>query len=244
MISGYVYAEQGQYKKAIQLTREAIRIVRQIDEQNVIRSIMMLAGYYSNIGDTVRAFMLLDSALAMNPDMDNERWIYENKGLLYAASGNQEEVKKLIDILNMPEKQIGVTWAWDMPNILNIELYRLQGDVDKAILKHDNLEIYSYVLTFNLKARLFSAAHDWDNVISTTQEMESSRLFFNVVFDTRFHDYPRAFYYRGKAYEETGKPELAIENYEALLDLWKDADEEIPERRDAIKRLAALKQGS
>ncbi len=41
-----------------------------------------------------------------------------------------------------------------------------------------------------------------------------------------------------------GMPELAIENYEALLELWKDADEEIPERRDAIKRLAALKKGS
>jgi len=41
-----------------------------------------------------------------------------------------------------------------------------------------------------------------------------------------------------------GKTAFAIENYEALLDLWKDADEEIPERRDTIKRLAALKQGS
>ncbi|MCH8289467.1 MAG: hypothetical protein IID12_10265, partial [Candidatus Marinimicrobia bacterium] len=60
----------------------------------------------------------------------------------------------------------------------------------------------------------------------------------------RYHNYPRAYYIRGKAYEEMGKPELAIENYEALLDLWKNADEEIPERRDTIKRLAALKQGS
>ena len=41
-----------------------------------------------------------------------------------------------------------------------------------------------------------------------------------------------------------GKLEIAIENYEALLKLWKDADEEIPERRDTIKRLAALKRGS
>ena len=60
----------------------------------------------------------------------------------------------------------------------------------------------------------------------------------------RFFNYPLAFYVRGMVYEELDKPELAIENYEALLELWKDADEEIPERRDTIKRLAALKQGS
>ena len=101
-----------------------------------------------------------------------------------------------------------------------------------------------FVLNLELKARVFSAAGDWEKVISTTQEMQSSRFFNIVSLDTRFHDYPRAFYYRGIAYEETGKPELAIENYEALLELWKDADEEIPERRDTIKRLAALKQGS
>ena len=41
-----------------------------------------------------------------------------------------------------------------------------------------------------------------------------------------------------------GKSSLAIENYEALLELWKDADEEIPERKDTIKRLAALRKES
>ncbi|MCH8299272.1 MAG: tetratricopeptide repeat protein [Candidatus Marinimicrobia bacterium] len=244
MISGFVYAEQGQYKKAIQLTREAVRIVRPIDEQNVILNMETLARYYSSNGDTVKAFSLLDSALAMNPNMDLERWIYEDKGLLYAASGNQEELRKLIAVLDMPEKQIGVTWAWDMPNILKTELYRLQGDIDKAILKHDNLEIYSYVLTFDLKAALYGDDRDWENVILTANEMQATYLHGAILVDSRYHNYPRAYYIRGKAYEEMGKPELAIENYEALLELWKDADEEIPERRDTIKRLAALKQGS
>ena len=71
--------------------------------------------------------------------------------------------------------------------------------------------------------------------------MQATFLFF---VDFRSSNYPRAFYIRGKAYEEMGNLELAIENYEALLKLWKNADEEIPERRDTIKRLAALKQGS
>ena len=236
--SSNVYAEQGQYKKAIQLTHEAIRIIRPIEIQRVIRSMRRLAGYYSSSGDTVRAFSILDSALAMNPDIDQERFLYAIKGRLYAARGNQEELKKLIAALNMPEKQVGAQLVWELPNILNIELYRLQGYIDNAITEYDNLGM-SYAFNLELNARLFSAARDWENVILTTQEMQGTSLFENP----RYYNYPRAFYYRGKAYEEMGKPELAIENYEALLELWKDADEEIPERWDAIKRLAALKQG-
>ncbi len=239
MISGNVYAEQGQYKKAIQLTREAIRIIRPFEKQHVIRSMGSLAGYYSSSGDTVRAFSLLDSALAMNPVIDQERFIYGQKGYLYAGSGNQEELKKLIDTLNMPAKQIGAELGWGLPNILNIELYRLQGDIDKAKTEYDNLG-WVYAFDPELKARLFSAAGDWEKVISTTQEMQTSTLYGNP----RSYNYPRAFYYRGIAYEEMDKPELAIDNYEALLDLWKDADKEIPERRDTIKRLAALKKSS
>jgi len=109
MISSYVYAEQGQYKKSIQLMPEAIRIGRPIDDTNAIRSMSRLAGYYASSGDTTRAFSIIDSALAMNPNIDMERFIYRQKSHLYARSGNQEEAQKLLDILNMPEKQIGVT---------------------------------------------------------------------------------------------------------------------------------------
>ncbi len=239
LFSSYDYALQGQYKKAIQSTREAIRIIRPFEKQRVIRSLRRLAGYYSSIGDTVRAFSLLDSALAMTPFIDEERFLYKQKGYLYAASGNQKELKKLIDILNMPEKQIEAELGWELPNILNIELYLLEGDIDKAKTEYDNLG-WVYDFNLELKARVVAAAGDWENVILTTQEMQTSSLIANP----RNYNYPRAYYIRGIAYEGMGKPELAIENYEALLDLWKDADEEIPERRDTIKRLAALKQGS
>jgi len=243
-ISSYLYAEQGQYKKAIQLAREAIKMVHRIDEQEVIGSLESIAGYYSNIGDTVKAFMLFDSALTMNPDIDAERWLYESKGYLYAESGNQEELKKLIETLKLPAKQIGILNSWSPPIILKIELYRLQGDIDKAMIEYDKLGIYAYALNFDLKAKFYGDAGDWENVILTANDMQATFLFGDILIDSRYHNYPRAFYIRGKAYEEMGKPVLAIENYEALLELWKDADEEIPERRDTIKRLAALKQES
>jgi len=45
-------------------------------------------------------------------------------------------------------------------------------------------------------------------------------------------------------YEKKGDNQLAIQNYEKFLDLWKDADEDLPDLIDAKKRLAKLKEMS
>ena len=244
MISGFAYAEQGQYVKAIKMTREAVRIVRPIDEQHIPNSMRILADYYSSIGDTVMAFSIWDSALTMNPTIDIERYIYWQKGRLYAGNGNQEEVRNLIDTLYMPAKKIGVDWSWDIPIALEMELFLLKGKIERAMIEYDKMGLFGLLISPDVKPRLYGFAHNWDNVILTANEMQESGLFGDISFDFRYQNYPRAFYIKGKAYEQMGKPDLAIENYEALLKLWKDADEEIPERRDTIKRLAALKQGS
>ena len=131
---------------------------------------------------------------------------------------------------------------WNILN--NIELLRLQGAVEKALVEYDKLDQLSHLSGLDVKANLYSDALDWENVILTANEMQASFILASFLSDSRSRHYPRAFYIKGKAYEEMGKPELAIENYEALLELWKDADDKIPERQDTIKRLAALKQGS
>jgi tetratricopeptide (TPR) repeat protein len=56
--------------------------------------------------------------------------------------------------------------------------------------------------------------------------------------------FPKSIYLIGKIYEKKGNRRLALENYEKFLDLWKDADEDLPEPHDARARLARLKQGS
>ncbi|MFQ5798561.1 MAG: tetratricopeptide repeat protein, partial [Bacteroidota bacterium] len=52
----------------------------------------------------------------------------------------------------------------------------------------------------------------------------------------------KAHFWLGVAYERKGEKENAIEEYEKFLNLWKDADEGLPEILDAKKRLAALKR--
>jgi tetratricopeptide (TPR) repeat protein len=53
--------------------------------------------------------------------------------------------------------------------------------------------------------------------------------------------YPKSFYLLGTIYEKKGDTKQAIQNYEKFLDLWKNADLNIPELMNAKTRLAKLK---
>ncbi len=53
--------------------------------------------------------------------------------------------------------------------------------------------------------------------------------------------YPLSYYLLGKIYEKKNEKKLAIENYEKFLDIWKDADKDLPDYVDAKTRVAKLK---
>jgi len=52
--------------------------------------------------------------------------------------------------------------------------------------------------------------------------------------------YTKSFYMLGRIYEDMNWKGKAIENYEKFLELWKDADSDLTELKDAKERLAAL----
>ena len=53
--------------------------------------------------------------------------------------------------------------------------------------------------------------------------------------------YAKSFYMLGKIAEQRGWPGKAIEHYEKFLEVWKDADPNLPEVEDAKNKLASLK---
>ena len=65
-----------------------------------------------------------------------------------------------------------------------------------------------------------------------------SSLTFSRIWDGDI--YAKSFYMMGMVYERMGRKAKATENYGRFLELWKDADQGIPEVNDAKKRLEAL----
>jgi tetratricopeptide (TPR) repeat protein len=64
----------------------------------------------------------------------------------------------------------------------------------------------------------------------------------DIGFGFRAVYYPKSFYLLGKNYEQIGDHEKALINYAKFLDMWKNADQDLPELIDAKKRFINLKQ--
>ena len=85
-------------------------------------------------------------------------------------------------------------------------------------------------------ADTYHKSGDLDNALRCYEK--TTPLNIRLVYDG--HIYARSLYRMGNIYEEKGWTGKAIESYEKFLELWKDADPDLPEVLDAKKRLAAL----
>jgi serine/threonine protein kinase/tetratricopeptide (TPR) repeat protein len=78
----------------------------------------------------------------------------------------------------------------------------------------------------------------YENAVNTLDQLQT--IYSNTA-GFRSYTFPRSLYLKGKIYEKKGNTNLAIKNYEKFLDLWKNADEDLPLLIDGKKRLATLK---
>ncbi len=85
-------------------------------------------------------------------------------------------------------------------------------------------------------ARAYQKAGNPDKAIEVYQKL----LKFDPAGQDRRMRIPVYHYRLGRLYEEKGLKSEAAEQYRAFLDLWKDADANLPEPADAKKRLTAL----
>ena len=89
--------------------------------------------------------------------------------------------------------------------------------------------------------RAFKKKGNIDEAIEAYEELVDFRPGPNQIDQKdRFFINPKYHYRLAKLYQQNGKRQKAIDRYKKFLDIWKYADDDLPEKQDAQKRLAAL----
>ena len=103
---------------------------------------------------------------------------------------------------------------------------------DNAMLGHDSF------LLKDILGRAYKEGGELDKAIEEYERLTA----FDPKSKDRFLIHPLYRYRLAKLYEEKGRDQKAIDQYERFLELWKDADEGLPELEDARERLAGLRK--
>jgi tetratricopeptide (TPR) repeat protein len=91
-------------------------------------------------------------------------------------------------------------------------------------------------------AKSFAATGQADSALAVLSRLKNfyGGMFFGMA-DSRSLTEAKADHLAGMIYEKAGDRNKAVERYGMLLELWKNADADIPELVDAKKRFTALK---
>jgi tetratricopeptide (TPR) repeat protein len=123
-------------------------------------------------------------------------------------------------------------------------LHRLKGEVELAEKNYDEA-----INSFSMAARLgaaeieenlayaFFQKGDWDKAIEKYLEF----LKVEPLGYEPQESWILAHFHLGKLYEQKGQPEDAVKYYQRFLEIWKDADPDLPVLTEAKKCLARLK---
>ena len=230
---------QGKYTLAMDHLKKAIQIREATKEfLNEMRNRLFLAAAYKAKGAKAAFRDELNSALAIQQQGYVDPWWLQIAWKLYIREGWLEEAETLLEKI---ESKIDEKNKSDrvVLNILQGEMALAQGSYDEAVEK---LSLAYSEREDNYVLESLAYAHmkneDWDKAISRYEELIIRK---QIGWEAQ-EDWIQAHYHLGRIHEEKGEREKAIRYYQELIDIWKEADDDIPMLIDAKERMAELKQ--
>jgi len=245
---GWLYLIQGKFRKARNVVNVGLELAQKAGEPWAASGYhTMLARNYQSTGNYEQSLKEAEEALKSAVTADLRSWQISAlylKGIAYIkmksldeAEKTAEELKQMVEVglnskrirtyhyltgLMKLEKEKFSEAIQDFKKDLSLESY---GPLNKSARVIDSLALAYYSSGDVEKAR-----EEYERITSLT----NGRLHLGDI-------YAKSFYMLGKIYEQQGNSAKAIEHCEKFLDLWKDADPDIPEVIDAKKKLAGLK---
>lgn len=181
-------------------------------------------------------------------------WHYNCLGLVYLKQEKIGEANAMLDKIESLQAQReaseDVILSKYRQDWLQSEILMAEGSPEEAIqiftsvefppvpqLRIDYIGVYNMPFIQDTLARAYYQNGQLDEAIAEYE----GKVAFNPQSDNRRLINPKYRYLLAKLYEEKGEAAKAVEQYEAFLELWRDADPGLPEVEDAEKRLASLK---
>ena len=249
----FIYSILGQYSKC----REFLQIELSSAEKSPSDLATINMGFaltYLNGGEYAKAAEYFNSSLKIldeNPGSMMTRYskynVYYNRSMLHVFNSENESLFEAVDLyanyLNEENKQSPLIEIMEPGfKALSFEKLAAEGNIEEALVQFQKIPIRNASMEWHYytAAKLYINIGDYENALKCADEMQVPTA-RNWRYD---FVYPRGHYIRGMTYEAMGDSKKAKKSYESLLELWKNADEGIPELVDTKARYKNLQKTS
>ena len=235
---GILYAYLGQYRETVKLVDKIIEIDMKLADSTDLATRYAEKAFWFVAGrnDRRQAEKAIEKGLELKHAAN---WLfYKNLFWTYLRMDKHENA------FSIAKSQLSTTLAF-LDVVVRAHVHQAKGEYEAAIRDFQILiqrggQSFKVETGYDL-ARCYFESGQTERAIEAIQTAQ--RVYIHYLGGAphlRAAFYPRGFYLLGKIYEKKGDTELAIENYEKFLNLWENADEDLPELMDAKARLAKL----
>ncbi len=227
------YPYKGKYRKALQVLDKRIELLKQ--ENNIVSgaTTQIFRGFQFIYGwnDPEKAWKEVEKTIPVqNKTANNYFWGSVNLTQVY--HGDYTEAVRLA-------KSLSPKW-WQQ--IIQSLIFSLKLDLEKAEIFADSViqtgNGFPMMFVFYPLAECQYEKGQFNKALESLIKMQN---IYDGVWIRGIY-YPKSFYLMGKIYEKKGDRNLAIKNYEKFFNLWKEADQDLPDLIDAKARYAKIKE--
>lgn len=230
----------GNFAMAIKQIHESIVLFNSLGGYDVseLRSRLYLAFMYRSRGMMAEFYKELNNARGLiRPTTDMDPWWLLILGKLSVRNGDLENAEinlnQISNSVNEGNRSDEAAYT-----ILKGEIEMVKGNYSEALdLFETSIILRNDGYTLESLANCYHRTGDFENAISRYEEIITIRS--SIGWEAQEY-WIQAHYILGTIYEEMGNKEKASEYYTTFLEIWKDADEDLPELIEARSRLANL----
>jgi tetratricopeptide (TPR) repeat protein len=237
-----VKLKQGKYKDAEKILLQSLE-----KHENSDISLLILGRTYRFMDNYELSFEILKKAVTINP---YRVVAHVDLGLTYLLRNNIKEAKTEAEFIANtatmpPEKNFPYLYLLGRIFLEQGNWHSALENFERALKARKSIvqslqPVYDVSSEDILKAiaETYLRQEKFDEAIERFSKLNESPV---GMWEIDKYMWALKHYKLAKAYEKTNKPAIAKKEYEKFLDLWKDADDDIPEVVDARKRLTGLK---